>query len=320
VSRPLEQWLGVELRHLATFHAVAEEESFSRAAVKLGYTQSAVSHQIATLERIVGVRLIDRPGGPKRVTLTEHGRLLHRHAHRLLAALAAAEADMRKSIDGEGTLPIGTFQSISTKALPSIIKLFAREFPNTSIELTERASDCDLLRSVEEGELEMTFAGLPLEDGPFDFVELLADPYVLLVPAESELATRDQPVTLQELARIPLISFHLCRKIAQLENSMRMRGLKPRFVYRSDDNGTIQAMVSAGMGAALMPRLAVQPDDIGVSIAELAVAVSPRVLVLAWHQDRSLSPVSKRFVEISRLVCATLADGNSYGAVAADQA
>jgi DNA-binding transcriptional LysR family regulator len=320
MPRPLEQWLGVELRHLATFHAVAEEESFSRAAARLGYTQSAVSHQIAALERIVGVRLIDRPGGPKRVTLTKHGMLLRRHADRLLTALSAAEADMRQSLDGESTLRVGTFQSVSTKALPSIMKLFAREFPDTTIELTEAASDCDLLSSVAVGDLELAFAGLPLEEGPFDFVELLEDPYVLLVPAESELAARDEPLRLDQLARIPLISFQQCRKIAQLEESMRARGLKPRFVYRSDDNGTIQAMVAAGMGAALLPRLALQPDEVGVSIVELAVSVPPRIIVVAWHHDRSLSAASKRFVEISQLVCGTLTHHDSHGIVAADRA
>ncbi len=227
MPKPFDQWLGVELRHLATFHAVAEEESFSRAAAKLGYTQSAVSHQIADLERIVGVRLIDRPGGPRRVSLTEHGTLLLRHAHRMLAALSAAEADMRRLRDGERTVSVGTFQSFGAKVLPSIIKLFASDFPETAIQLTEQVYDGDLLRSVEAGDLEVAFATLPLEDGPFDLVELLADPYVLLVPAESELATRDSPVNLRELAQIPLISFQRCRKIAQLEEGMRRRGLNP---------------------------------------------------------------------------------------------
>jgi len=320
MPKPFDQWLGVELRHLATFHAVAEEESFSRAAAKLGYTQSAVSHQIADLERIVGVRLIDRPGGPRRVSLTEHGTLLLRHAHRMLAALSAAEADMRRLRDGERTVSVGTFQSFGAKVLPSIIKLFASDFPETAIQLTEQVYDGDLLRSVEAGDLEVAFATLPLEDGPFDLVELLADPYVLLVPAESELATRDSPVNLRELAQIPLISFQRCRKIAQLEEGMRRRGLNPQFVYRSDDNGTMQAMVSAGMGAALLPRLAIEPDYPGISVVELALAVSPRVIVVAWHQDRALNATAKRFVEISRRVCAALAHDHSHGTLEAARA
>src|SRR5918995_7225999 len=89
-----DRWLGVELRHLAALQAVAEEGSFGRAAQRLGYTQSAVSQQLAMLERIVGERLVERPGGPRPVSLTEAGELLVRHADGIMARLAAAQADV----------------------------------------------------------------------------------------------------------------------------------------------------------------------------------------------------------------------------------
>src|SRR5581483_10123196 len=87
-------WHGVELRHLAALQALAQERSFGRAGRRLGYTQSAISQQIAALERAVGERLVERPGGPRPVTLTEAGRLLLRHADAIVARLQAAQADM----------------------------------------------------------------------------------------------------------------------------------------------------------------------------------------------------------------------------------
>src|SRR4030088_324722 len=102
-----DRWLGVELRHLAALQALALEGSFGRAAIRLGYTQSAVSQQIAALERAVGERLVERPGGPKPVTLTEAGRLLVGHADAIVARLSAAQADMAALHEGAaGTLRV----------------------------------------------------------------------------------------------------------------------------------------------------------------------------------------------------------------------
>src|SRR6266704_3724166 len=100
-----DSWLGVELRHFLALEAVAREGSFGKAATSLGYTQSAVSQQIAALERIVGQRLVERPGGPRPVSLTEAGRLLLRHADAIVAQIQAAQADLQALRAGEaGTL------------------------------------------------------------------------------------------------------------------------------------------------------------------------------------------------------------------------
>src|ERR1022692_1223484 len=117
-----DRWLGVELRHLAALQAIAEHGSVGRgAAGALGYTQSAVSQQIATLERLVGPRLVERPGGPRAVELTEAGRLLLRHAEVIVARIQAARADMDALQGGEtGTLRVGAFQSAGARILPEL--------------------------------------------------------------------------------------------------------------------------------------------------------------------------------------------------------
>src|SRR3989442_3763587 len=95
-----DSWLGLELRHLIALKAVSDEGSFGRAAKSLGYTQSAVSQQIAALERIVGEKLIDRPGGPRPVSLTEAGELLLRHANAIVARMQAAPANLAACTEG----------------------------------------------------------------------------------------------------------------------------------------------------------------------------------------------------------------------------
>ena len=189
ITQP-DSWLGVELRHLAALEAVAREGSFGRAAAKLGYTQSAVSQQIASLERSVGEKLVERPGGPRAVSLTEAGELLLRHAEAIVARLDAARADMASLRAGEtGTLRVGTYQSVGARVLPAVMRRFRNDHPGINLELHEPTTDPELFTLIESGDLDLAFCSLPLPDGPFDGVELMRDPYVLVVSAEHELSS-----------------------------------------------------------------------------------------------------------------------------------
>jgi DNA-binding transcriptional LysR family regulator len=87
-------WSGVEVRYLVALRAVADEGSFRRAAIKLGYVQSAISHQIAALESLTGKRLIDRSRGTRPLALTPAGRILLRHADAVIAHVQAAQAEL----------------------------------------------------------------------------------------------------------------------------------------------------------------------------------------------------------------------------------
>src|SRR5439155_23529530 len=254
-----DSWLGVELRHFLALEAVAREGSFGKAAAALGYTQSAVSQQIAALERIVGQRLVERPGGPRPVSLTEAGRLLLVHADAIAARIAAAQADLTALSEGQvGTLRVGVFQSVGQRILPEVMRRFLGSWPDVKVTLTESADDVELLGLVERGGLDLTFSDLPLVEGPFESVELLRDPYVLVVPAESPLADRESAPTVREIAELDLIGHKHCRTLAHVETSLR-RPL--RFVFRSDHNQTVQALVASGVGSALVPRLTMDPED-----------------------------------------------------------
>src|SRR5881409_938438 len=137
-----DRWLGLDLRHLVALKAIADEGSFGRAAERLGYTQSAVSQQIAGLERVVGLRLIDRPGGPRPISLTEAGRLLLRHAEAIEARLLAAKADMEALRAGEaGRLRVGTFQSVGARVLPTLLRRFSEAYPQVEISLQESSDE-----------------------------------------------------------------------------------------------------------------------------------------------------------------------------------
>src|SRR6059058_4244902 len=207
-----DSWLGVELRHFAALQAVASEGSFGRAAERLGYTQSAISQQIQTLERLVGEKLVERPGGPRPVSLTEAGLLLLRHADSIVARLQAAQADLHAMRTGEaGVLRVGTFQSVGARLLPEIMRRFRDHWPQIEVTLEERDSDAELATMVERGELDLAFALPPFPDAPLETIELLDDPYVFVVARNSPLAKLSAAPPLAEIAGESLIGFRTCR-------------------------------------------------------------------------------------------------------------
>jgi len=307
-----DRWLGVEFRHLAALEAVARERSFGRAADALGYTQSAVSQQIAMLERLTGQRLVERPGGPRPVTLTEAGTLLLRHAEAIVARLQAAQADLQALGEGRaGTLRVGSFQSVGARVLPELMRRYLAAWPEVDVHLRESSADDQLLALVERGELDVAFVMLPIPDGPFETVELLSDPYVLIAATGRELVTAAR-TRVADLAQESLIGYRLCRSSELAESALRLRGLEPNVIFRSDDNGTVQGLVAAGVGAAVVPRLAVDETDDRVAVRPLDPPLPPRLIGLAWHRDRYRSAAARAFVDTAAGLCDELA-----GAVAA---
>jgi DNA-binding transcriptional LysR family regulator len=289
-------WLGIELRHFAALEAVASEGSFGRAAERLGYTQSAISQQIATLERIVGEKLVERPGGPRPVSLTEAGRLLLRHADSIVARLQAAQADLHALRAGEaGTLRVGSFQSVGARLLPEIMRRFGAQWPAVDVVL-EEFDDAFVGSALERGEIDVGFVLLPVLDAPLDTVELLRDPYVAVVSIDSPWAHGPAP-SLSEIAAEPLVGFRSDRSIEPVEAAITGAGLEPRFRLRSNDNGTVQGLVAAGVANAVMPRLTVDATDPRIAVRELGDAVPPRIIAIARHVDRYLSPAARAFIE-----------------------
>lgn len=291
------EWLGIELRHLAALEAVDTEGSFGRAATKLGYTQSAISQQIATLERIVGEQLIERPGGPRPVALTEAGRLLLRHARVIVARLQAAQADLAALSAGEaGSLHVGTFQSVGARILPEVMRRFARAWPHVELELRESHDDSHLADLVERGALDLSFVQLPLANPSLETLLVLSDDYVLVSQAGSPFPPEGRVPTLREIAEQPLIGFRSCRATELVFDQIRATGREPHVVFRSDENGVVQGLAGAGIGVAVLPRLAVDLNDPAVRITNLSRRLAQRQVALARHKDRYHSPAARAFV------------------------
>jgi DNA-binding transcriptional LysR family regulator len=170
----------------------------------------AISQQMAALEQLVGEQLIERPGGTHPVRLTPSGELLLRHDSAVLSQIEAAQADLAAQRAGEATrLGVGAFQSVGATVVPLLVTRLAERRPALEIELKQAISDEELFDLLGAGELDLTFAMLPVPEGPFAFAELFAQPLIAVVSATSSLASGTS-MTQRELAAYPLITARQC--------------------------------------------------------------------------------------------------------------
>lgn len=297
----------LDLRHLLALDAVATEGTFARAAERLGYTQSAVSQQIAALERAIGEKVFDRPGGPRAVELTPFGAELLRGGRDLLARVEAMVDELDRFRAGHtGRLTIGTFQSVSSAVLPSVLGRFRVDHPDVEVQLFEAEVDEELEEHLERGQTEVSFlvgeVAEPERSG-FESRLLLTDPFVLIArPGQFPPG----PVALDAIAGEPFIGQHPNSCQLLNEAGLRGAGLDPNYVFRSNDNGTVAAMVRAGMGVAVMPLLCTEPEDPRTALHPLDPPIAGRQVSIAWRAGRTLSPAASAFVELTTAVCAEL--------------
>ena len=283
-----------DLRQLAALAAIADEGSFGRAAARLGYSQSTISQQIAALEKAVGGAVFDRPGGPKPVRITPLGALVLAHGRDQLAKAAAMAAALDRFKAGDGRVDIGTFQSVSNVILPPVVRRLREEHPGCDIRLFEEETD-----QPQVSDLDLLFfdgrAGADLQH-----LKLLDDPYLLVALAG---AFPDGPVPLAQLDGAPMVAHPPICDQARVEQELARRAVRPHIVFRTVGNEAVLSMVRAGMGTALLPRLAILSHDTradkALSIHHLQPSLPPREIFLLWEKGRTHSPLAARAIEIA---------------------
>jgi DNA-binding transcriptional LysR family regulator len=295
----------IDPRTLRALVSVAETGSFRAAARALGYTQSAVSHQIAAIEKRLGVSVFVRPGGRGKVGLTPHGELVYQHAQRVMAANQALDADIRAALAGErGTLRIAISQSTCAMLAEPLANL-RRTNPGIEVSLINAGTAETLAQQLHQGQVDV---GL--------YINIEADERVVTTPLFEDswvvIAHRDNPIagsasiTLDALDGQEMIAWHQrWRAQANLERLWRQRGIRPRIVYRTDDNMMIQVLVANGLGCACVGALA-GGDLIDPRLRRLAMRdeVPPRTLSLCWARDREPPPAAVVLSDAIRNVAA----------------
>lgn len=286
-------------RQLAAMVAVAHEGSFGAAADELGYSQATVSQQVAALERLVGTELFERPGGPRPVTLTAAGRVLLPSAEHILGHVRSAQRDVDDALAGTaGRVSIGTFQSVSVHLLPRAVRALREEAPGITVDLYEGPSSEGLIDDLLDDELDVTFIEGSYSDPRVDVTVLGLDPYLLLLAKGSPLLVHVKrgAFPIEHLDGVALIGQPPLTYQDDVDVILRSHGITPRYLFRTVDNGAVQAMVRSGVAPAIMPRLAVDLNDDDVVKLPLSPQVEARTVSLAVRSSENVLPAARAFV------------------------
>ena len=293
----------LETRHLVTMVAVASEGSFVGAADVLGISQAAVSQHMAALERTVQATLFERHGGPTPVSLTAAGRVLLPHANAIIERMGDAQRELDDLASGvRGRLVCGTFQSVSVQLLPDIVARVRAESPELAIRLEEADENDVLIEQLVNGNLDVAFLAGPFDDARIDAIELGRDPFLVLLPRDHDfpISAGAKAFPTELLNGAPMVGQHPQALQQVIDDGLRPLGVTLQYVFRTNDNGAVQAMVRAGMGPAVMPRLAIDEADPNIHIMAMDPPIEPRSIWIAQSTAPHGVPAADRFIQLAR--------------------
>ncbi len=302
----------MELRQVETFRAVAEELSFSRAAARLGYVQSSVSAQVASLEQEFGAPLFDRLG--RRIALTDAGRVMLRYSGRLLdlaeeAKEAVADAGVGSG-EVTGTLTVSAPETLLTYRLPRLLALFHERHPK--VRLSVRPSAVGRLvgsmrRAVEEGSVDVAFVlDAPVEVSSLSVEPLLEESVSVIAPSNHALSSSTLVASRDlsgETVLLPEAPESGCAYRGQFERQLGVAGVVPPEKMEFQSIEAVKQCVAAGMGVSVLPSVTVNVELESGKLAALRWEEPFEVLTqMVWHEERWQSPALRAFLDTAREV------------------
>jgi DNA-binding transcriptional LysR family regulator len=302
----------LELRRLRLLRELHERGTIAAVADALQFTPSAVSQQLAMLEREVGVRLLERAG--RGVRLTDPALVLVEHADALLERAALAEADLAAAagtISGRGR--IAGFQSVSLRLALPAMEALARDAPRLRCELIEAEPE-QALPALALGELDLVL-GDEWQDQPWRLPtgltrhELLRDPVQLVLPSRHPAARRHKDaVPLAELAGEAWTTGHAGMAWEELtQRTCRAHGgFEPDIRHRTNDATVSLALVARGLGVTLLPALALPGRRGGITLRRIAEAPVERAIFAVTRASDAARPSTQALVAAVRDAAAAL--------------
>ncbi len=283
------------LTQLNILKIIVETESFTKTAEVLYITQSGVSHSVASLEDELEIKLIKT--NKRTVSLTEAGEKVYAAAKDILANVDRLKEEISALKNLQvGSLKIGCFQSVSVRILPGILKEFRRKYPGIEVSWFE-GTDLEVTDWLLKGAVDLGFVVLPAEG--LKSVELLEDKMFVVFNEKHPLCCR-KSIAIKELAREPLLTFK-GSSCGMLVTSNLMNSIKKKDEIKNIEArniSTIIEMVKEGIGAAVIPNLAIPLNYSGICSVPIKPEIKRKIALAAQSLD-NLSLSAKAFVEIA---------------------
>ncbi len=317
----------IKLSQLRILVAVAQQGSFSDAALQLSMSQSAVSHAMASLEAELGVTLVFR--GRHGAVLTPIGQQVVNHARQVLDHIEAIgrEAYIHRGLQG-GTVRLASFRSAAAHIIPPVIVRFRQRFPDINVSLTEHDDYDHVEHELRAGRADIGFTQCPAPP-EFETWEVMKDEYVALLPPHADYRPQDPQsqdakpqdpkpdplaqcphpqLTWADLSSYPLIMLVDGSQCSlKVMHHLRHSGHPLRIAYEVKQDSTAVGMVAQGLGVAILPRLAAEPVLPGIRVCSLPKRLE-RVIGVAVLKDGLHSPAAYVFLDalLGRGLFATL--------------
>jgi DNA-binding transcriptional LysR family regulator len=289
----------MELRQLRYVDAVATHRHFTRAAASVPVAQPALSHQIKLLELELGVDLFERSRGG--VRLTEAGEIFVVRARRALTEVDAARAEIA-ALQGlkSGRLVLGAMQALAGLDLPRLISAFHAAYPGIDVSLREDSTR-DMFTMAARGEIDLAIAALDVErPAGLDAIELLHEPVLMAVPAAHQLAHQTS-VDLRQFRHETFVFFKQGTGLRTItERAAERAGFTPRVSFETSNWDRLLALVSEGLGVALVPASTVRDSrPPGVAVLSVSPAID-RTVGAVWRADYRHTPAASAFLALLR--------------------
>lgn len=289
----------MDLKQLHYFATIAEEGQITRAAKKLFMAQPPLSQQLKSLERELGVTLLERKG--RELKLTEAGTVLYNRAKEILYQVDDTRLEVAETGEGlRGVLAIGAVKTCFFY-VPERMKLFRHKYEDVTFKLVEGDS-FRLAQYLRNREIELALVRLPLDMSEFNYLSLPKDNFVVIMAQEWQ-EDKTESISMKEIAKLPLMLLHRAGvgELGLYELVLEhfgKRAIEPNVVCECADAAMLLSLVKAGVGATLLPKSTLEAFPAhGLKVLEIEDNLIQSESALIWLKDRHLSKTAKRFME-----------------------